>query len=69
MYFDREIIESVGKACIYTINSIITDPLNGIQAENEVLGNNISTISAGWMWLPMKSSIIAPLDVSLTTTT
>ena len=43
--FDRESIESLGNACIKTIDVIIADPLNGIQGENEVSGTTISTIS------------------------
>ena len=31
--------------CSNTIDAIIYDPLNGIQADNEVPGTNISTIS------------------------
>ena len=42
--FDRESIESLGKAYSKTIDDIIADPPNGIQAENEVPQTNISTI-------------------------
>ena len=43
--FDCESIELLGKACSKTIDAIISNPLNGIQAENEFPGTNISTIS------------------------
>ena len=33
-YFDRESIESLGKACSKTIDTIIAYPLNGIHADN-----------------------------------
>ena len=42
--FDRESIESLGKAYSKTIDDIIADPPNGIQAENEVPQTNISMI-------------------------
>ena len=42
--FDRESIESLGKSYSKTIDDIIADPPNGIQAENEVPRTNISTI-------------------------
>ena len=32
--FDRESIESLGKACSKTIDTIIADPLNGIHVDN-----------------------------------
>ena len=66
---DHERIESLGKLCINTIVDIIDDPLNGIQSENEVKELlSAQYLSAGWLWLSMNSIIIAPLDVSLTTT-
>ena len=49
MYFNCESIESLGKECSKTIDAIISDLLNGIKAENEVLGTNITTISIPWL--------------------
>jgi hypothetical protein len=43
--FDRESVEALSKACSRTIPAIAADVANGISAEAEVLGANISSIS------------------------
>ena len=43
--FDRESIEALSKACSKTIPAVAEDIANGIAAENEVPGANISSIS------------------------
>ena len=43
--FDRESIESLSKACARTIPAIAADDNNGIAAEAEIPGANLSTIS------------------------
>ena len=43
--FDRESIEALSKACSKTIPAVAEDVANGIAAENEVPGANISSIS------------------------
>ena len=45
MYFDRDSIESLSKACSKDIDAIVADAPNGIAAQNAVSGTNISTIS------------------------
>ena len=45
MYSDCNNIESLSKACSKDIDRIISDVPNGIAAENDVPGTNISTIS------------------------
>jgi hypothetical protein len=43
--FDRDSIEALSKACSKTIPAVTEDAANGIAAENEVPGANISSIS------------------------
>lgn len=43
--FDRESIEALSKACSKTIPAVAEDIANGIAAENEIPGANISSIS------------------------
>ena len=45
MDFDHNSIKSLSKACRKNIYRIISDAPNGIAAENDVLGTNISKIS------------------------
>ena len=43
--FDRDSIEALAKACSKTIPAVVADPANGIMAEIEVPGANISSIA------------------------
>ena len=43
--FDRDSIEALAKACSKTIPAVAEDVVNGIAAENEVPGANVSSIS------------------------
>jgi len=43
--FDRDSIEALAKACEKTIPAVVADPANGISAENQVPGANVSSIA------------------------
>ena len=54
--FDRDSIESLGKVCNRKIDKITEDIPNGIPAENEVAGANISSISIRRLVVAMNAS-------------
>ena len=54
--FDRDSIESLGKVCNRKIDKITEDIPNGIPAENEVAGANISSISIRRLVVAMDAS-------------